>query len=779
MKTIGLLFDISGSMHEKFENIRNSDSMEKKSDELIKILKNISKNAESNVFTILFGLLDNPYIIDFIKLLHMSNEKFKTIETTDENSTSTVFREKLIELLSKDSNGNERYCNIREYILSPDGPSEKLSEFFCYLMEEEREIIDNIYNNLPIEVRDETENQNLQNRMNGGRGVARGAGGLFGGVFGAFGGAIIIGFGLNFIPIIGQFIGIPVIGAGAIAGGARGIEIGINAGSNIANNVIYNKTKEETIKQIKDSFKSSIEIISKKIIKEYNLENHQNYELIKGKNLSDLIENLEKKIVQPKEDSNDKNISIIDLFKNIIYGNTPLYTSFNKAIEIFEGEGKNNKKILFIISDGLLNDIRDKKTAQNNIKEKITNLDITVICIYLNSSNKLNTKTFYNEVQPDFDEGAKFLFNISSKVNYHNSIINFFIKKGWNIPSNGVCNLFIEINNSKDLNIFINLVNEALNKAEPMEEIYKIIGDSLLSKIIDENYIMQFNSENQIGGRCWAYSLSANIYLASSRVFGRKIPKFEDILNRLMQNENAWNDIEGKQGRNVFEMAKRYLRDYKLRGREISASEARISVIKGRPCLCRFYLDKKGWHNFSEFFAKHPKGILTKNDLEANHPNCIVNNKEGGHAVVLTEIEENCLKFLNSWGENFADKGYFRIKNENVIDFRYMDIFWYESDLTQEERDKYNNNYLSFIKQASNYLSDSNINIKDELKKNVKCPKCHQESSLENFELILHQNHEQNNGAELRKLQIKCNKCFRTFESDSIMILLYIYTILN
>ena len=51
----------------------------------------------------------------------------------------------------------------------------------------------------------------------------------------------------------------------------------------------------------------------------------------------------------------------------------------------------------------------------------------------------------------------------------------------------------------------------------------------MLDKIIDENYIGQFNSENQIGGRCWAWALSAIIYLASSRVFGRKIEKFKNI----------------------------------------------------------------------------------------------------------------------------------------------------------------------------------------------------------------------------------------------------------
>ena len=138
------------------------------------------------------------------------------------------------------------------------------------------------------------------------------------------------------------------------------------------------------------------------------------------------------------------------------------------------------------------------------------------------------------------------------------------------------------------------------------------------------------------------------------------------------------------------------------------------------------------------------------------------------------------MKFLNSWGKNFGDKGYFRIENEKVLDdIQFMDIFWYESDLTDEEINNYNNNYLTFIKQASNYLSDSNINIREELKKDVECLKCRAKLSLQSFELILHQKHEKNNGEELRKLKIKCLQCNQEFESDSMSTLLYLNTILS
>ncbi len=91
MKTIDVLFDVSGSIKNKFNNIKDVDNKDinkvnKKPDELINILKKLVKNTNANIFTILFGLQDWPYIIDFIKLIQMYNEKFKKITTKDDDN---------------------------------------------------------------------------------------------------------------------------------------------------------------------------------------------------------------------------------------------------------------------------------------------------------------------------------------------------------------------------------------------------------------------------------------------------------------------------------------------------------------------------------------------------------------------------------------------------------------------------------------------------------------------------------------------------------------------
>ena len=296
MKNIGILFDVSGSMKEKFNNLDKVKKISKKSDELIEVLKIISYNSQANIFSILFGLYNDPYIIDFIKILRIYNSKLKELKCEDENNSEKIFRDKLISYLSKDKDGNDRYCNIRDYVMSDDGPSEKLSEFFCNLMEEERTIIDNIYNHLPEEVTDKNKNFNLKAKINlgkcGGEPLGFGLGlGLALGVCAFFPPAA----GALAVTEIATAVELALIGIGAtsIAGAIGG---GVGSYKTVDGKV-KNSEKEETLKAIRNSFKESIEIITEKVMNKYKGENNTNYELIKGNQLSELIENLSKKII--------------------------------------------------------------------------------------------------------------------------------------------------------------------------------------------------------------------------------------------------------------------------------------------------------------------------------------------------------------------------------------------------------------------------------------------------------------------------------------------------
>lgn len=63
------------------------------------------------------------------------------------------------------------------------------------------------------------------------------------------------------------------------------------------------------------------------------------------------------------------------------------------------------------------------------------------------------------------------------------------------------------------------MLNKSLDYKDPVGKINEIIGKSLLDKIVEENYIKQFKSENQRNNPiCWAYALSEVIYLRNCSI---------------------------------------------------------------------------------------------------------------------------------------------------------------------------------------------------------------------------------------------------------------------
>ena len=151
------------------------------------------------------------------------------------------------------------------------------------------------------------------------------------------------------------------------------------------------KLKRRDNKCYKNSYKKIITKTSVKILDEYkNNYNDKKYELIKGKELINLIENIEEKIVT----LNNTSFNILDLFEKYIYGLTPLYTACNKAFETFE-MSKNNKNILILISDGLLTDYKNNDAAKKEIISKSNN------CLIKSNIILILGKIFYLIFQPN------------------------------------------------------------------------------------------------------------------------------------------------------------------------------------------------------------------------------------------------------------------------------------------------------------------------------------------------------------------------------------------
>ena len=309
----------------------------------------------------------------------------------------------------------------------------------------------------------------------------------------------------------------------------------------------------------------------------------------------------------------------------------------------------------------------------------------------------------YDECQKHFSKGEKDLFLMSSTLTYEDPVLKFFIQKGWDIPLSGECKLFIEVNNSQNLTKFFDLFNEALgeaniiNNSETLQNpnsLVNILASTSINDYVNSEVINTFKPNSQKERTCYANAIAASICIASARVFGRPKLNFSEVLQKIIKKY-------GSNGGQTFHILKEYLPNYKLHCKKVDENGAREAIMKTRPCVATFHLTAQQWGNFSKFYKENKEGILTKEILNEN--NVYKDEVSGGHAVVLAHISKDYLTFLNSWGKEWATNGYFKVKDANVLNMDFYDIFWFISDLSKEEIEMYNN-YMQMMKEMMNKI---------------------------------------------------------------------------
>ncbi|OXA43242.1 uncharacterized protein LOC118438559 [Folsomia candida] len=193
----------------------------------------------------------------------------------------------------------------------------------------------------------------------------------------------------------------------------------------------------------------------------------------------------------------------------------------------------------------------------------------------------------------------------------------------------------------------------------------------------------------QVGLTCYANAVAAAIHLATRMVSQGEggYPHFDDILKKIVTEF-------GENGADTDKVLQKYAPEYRLRYRNLADEEqARLAVSQGRPVIARFWLYKEEegrpegqWGDFEKFFKDNPIGVLTKKDLRVQNT-----GRLGRHVVLLVDYEPNALVFMNSWGIDFADGGYFRVENADVLGLEFYDVFFHKSDLSKEEIQAYGN----------------------------------------------------------------------------------------
>lgn len=110
---------------------------------------------------------------------------------------------------------------------------------------------------------------------------------------------------------------------------------------------------------------------------------------------------------------------------------------------------------------------------------------------------------------------------------------------------------------------------------------------------------------------------------------------------------------------------------------------------------------------------------------------------------------------MNSWGQNFADGGFFRVEDEKVLhDMEFFDVYWNEKDLTSNE-------IGAFERRGVEKLKGLVGKFKSVHELPYACPHCKRESKVNEF--------------TGHHLEAKCQKCLWTFKPDAPGILESLY----
>lgn len=127
-----------------------------------------------------------------------------------------------------------------------------------------------------------------------------------------------------------------------------------------------------------------------------------------------------------------------------------------------------------------------------------------------------------------------------------------------------------------------------------------------------------------------------------------------------------------------------------------------------------------------------------------------------GHAVVLVRCEPYCLKFMNSWGQDRGDGGFFCVQNATVLPkMEFFDVYWDEDDLYPSEKEAFIWRGADEAKWISQTFSSLN-----EL--DYECPKCYWVSKVGDYTGTV--------------LEAQCPLCRNLFKPDheGVMQSLYI-----
>ena len=437
---------------------------------------------------------------------------------------------------------------------------------------------------------------------------------------------------------------------------------------------------------------------------------------------------------------------LLEAVKPYIYGRTPLMQAMRHSMDLFShSEFANHKKLLFILSDGQPTDGWDPPVQQ------LSDLGVTIVSCLITREGLSDPRHLYSLLDESWEEPAKFMFKMSSTITTQKIPRTLFLKKGWKIDiENNETRLFFHVNHA-------DVIKDVCDMAKKGVLSQDVLSD-LLSSVDLDVYINQandsFGAKRQHGGTCYANASAAVMHLAMQRIIGRDggYPDFFELREKLIAKY-------GREGASTKEVLKEICPEYRLQCQTVDAIGAMKAISAKRPVVVTFHLTGAQWDQFGKFYDENPRGILTRSYLDSKH---VSTSDAGGHAVVLTSYDADSLRLMNSWGDDWADQGFFRVQNSDVLGLEFFDVFWTLNNLSEKEKEAYEQHGAEVASKLIKSLKGIQV-VK------YKCPLCAVESKVVDF--------------TGRLLKAKCPACGGTFnankEGGDLALNLYLMSLIH
>ena len=511
-------------------------------------------------------------------------------------------------------------------------------------------------------------------------------------------------------PGVGLYLGAACVAAlifpPAILPTVLALKYGPEAGKNAYSSVVtsYRRATVEEVKEVVEKAKA------------YLLKKVDADSIFNVQDASDVVH----RCLDEKNLTKEKSRELLQRIEPYIYGRSPFFRAIGEAIALFhDSKFSSHKKLLFILSDGVPTDGRttDRARVDHEIS-RFTKSDVTVVSCFITNSERIEPKRLFSKMEPDWSPAAKFMFSLSSKFSTQSLPRTIFVKRDWTIDhTNNETHLFLQLNHPDNMREICEVARNVVCCQATLS--YFLASVDLDLHINQE--VKCFKAKRRQGKTCCVNAPATVLHLSMKRILGREggYPNFykikEEIINRFESDRDRANTILVLQ-----EMCPQY----RLHCQEVDLKGAMKAITSSRPVVATFRLADNEWDRFKKFFERNPKGILTKKEIGITDrpPNAPVLS----HAVVLTSFDSECLRLLNSWGENWADMGFFRVQNADVLGLQFIDVYWTEKDLTDEEK-------YYFLKHGSE-VARTLMNVFPSLKRaEFKCPRCSEISPVMKF----------------------------------------------